>query len=175
MEKPAPVQELVVRATGLTGTIVGGGVLVQLEDGVTGLARVGHRMGSVEVLGMGSVLEAGPAQGMVMGLEVVALMAAGMGLEVVAGMVLEVGALMVAGMVLEVVALMVAGMVLEVAPVILVVVAAEVEEVAVALVAMGHPRHPTPNEEPAMGDGSPCVQVLVRPRVMFLNACLHGV
>ncbi|KAJ6374661.1 hypothetical protein OIU78_030203 [Salix suchowensis] len=118
MEKPAPVQELVVRATGLTGTIVGGGVLVQLEDGVTGLARAGHRMGSVEVLGMGSVLEAGPAQGMVMGLEVVA----GMGLEVGAGMVLEVGALLVAGMVLEVVGLMVAGMVLEVAPVILVAV-----------------------------------------------------
>ncbi|KAJ6294424.1 hypothetical protein OIU76_022488 [Salix suchowensis] len=79
MEKPAPVQELVVRATGLTGTIVGGGVLVQLEDGVTGLARAGHRMGSVEVLGMGSVLEAGPAQGMVMGLEVVAGMVSGSG------------------------------------------------------------------------------------------------
>jgi len=36
---------------------------------------------AVEVLGMGLVLEAGRAQGMVMGLEVVALMVAGMVLE----------------------------------------------------------------------------------------------
>lgn len=76
----------------------------------------------VEVLGMGLVLEAGRAQDMVMGLEVVAL-------------------------------IMVAGMVLEASPVILLVVAG-VEEAAAALVAMGHTHHPTPGEEPTMGDGA---------------------
>lgn len=76
----------------------------------------------VEVLGMCLVLEAGRAQGMVTGLEVVAL-------------------------------IMVAGMVLEASPVILLVVAG-VEEVAAVLVAMEHTHHPTPDEEPAMGDGA---------------------
>jgi len=81
MEKPVPIQELLVRNMGLTGTLIGGGVLVQMKDGVTGLARAGHIMGSGEVLGMGLVLEAGRDQGMVMGLEVVALKVADMVLE----------------------------------------------------------------------------------------------
>jgi len=78
MEKPVPIQELLVPNMGLTGTIIGGGVLVQMKDGVTGLARAGHIMGSGEVLGMGMVLEAGRG----LGLEVVALKVAGMVLEV---------------------------------------------------------------------------------------------
>ena len=78
MEKPVPIQELLVRNMGLTGTLIGGGVLVQMKDGVTGLARAGHIMGSGEVLGMGMVLEAGRG----LGLEVVALKVAGMVLEV---------------------------------------------------------------------------------------------
>ena len=82
MDRLAPLQELVVRATGLTGTIIGDGVRLQMVDGVMGLVQVGPRLGSVRVLGTGQVLEAGPAQDMVMGLGVAVLKVADMVLEV---------------------------------------------------------------------------------------------
>ena len=75
-----------VRATGLTGTIIGDGVRLQIMDGVMGLVQVDPRMGLVRILGIGQALEAGQAQDMVMELGVVVLKVVGMVLEV--GMVI---------------------------------------------------------------------------------------
>ena len=82
MDKLAPLQELVVRATSLTRTIIGDGVRLQIVDGVMGLVQVDLRMGLVRVLSIGQVLEAGQAQDMVMELGVVVLKVVGMVLEV---------------------------------------------------------------------------------------------
>ena len=53
MDKLASLQELVVRATGLTETIIGDGVRQQMMDGIMGLVQAGPRLGSIRVLDMG--------------------------------------------------------------------------------------------------------------------------